>query len=324
MSGFQTQAYVRPAFAVAGDFASANPRDTYVAGPMGLVAGASPPIAGHFAWVTAQTVDWNNAPATAQSTGFGPVSGFCHRAMLGTYSVMPGAGGVAADSGNQQLTGTGVELFVSGDFWVTNAGSGAVAYGATAYASLADGSVSFASSTVTCATSSVAAASVIAGTASFSGNTMTVSASTGSYIANGATITGTSVPSACKVLSQLSPLLAGEALGGVGRYLLDHTELSIASETIAGTYGILTLGATPSGAFVIGGVLTSSTITGTMHATMLLTGSLGVSGATIATDVSESASSATVTCAANIATKWFALNSAAAGELVIISNHALG
>ena len=51
MSGFQKQVNLTPAPAVAGDFASTNPRASVPAGPGGLVAGLTGVIVGQFAWV---------------------------------------------------------------------------------------------------------------------------------------------------------------------------------------------------------------------------------------------------------------------------------
>src|SRR5258706_7781516 len=64
---FPNQVNVQPAPAVAGDFASTNPRSAYPAGPGGLVAGAAGVTIGRFAWAVWNTVDGDNAPGTVSN-----------------------------------------------------------------------------------------------------------------------------------------------------------------------------------------------------------------------------------------------------------------
>lgn len=138
MSSMQALVNVQQAPAVAGDWASTNPRTMYVAGPGGLVAGASGVYVARWAWVSSSPVDWDGAPQKANSTGSGVPDGFVHReqqALITTY---------LSESGMLVPQGFGVTLARGGDLWVANGGSGAVTVGMKAYAMTADGTTQFA------------------------------------------------------------------------------------------------------------------------------------------------------------------------------------
>ena len=70
MSGFQNVINPQQAPGVEGDFASANPKASLLAGEGALVAGSNGAIVGRFGWVTAGVVD---------NTGTGVPAGFVHR-----------------------------------------------------------------------------------------------------------------------------------------------------------------------------------------------------------------------------------------------------
>ena len=74
MGGFQNRVNQQNPPAVVGDFASANPRSTFLAGPGGLVAGAQGVTVGTFGWVAPDF-------KTVNSFASGPVApdGFIHR-----------------------------------------------------------------------------------------------------------------------------------------------------------------------------------------------------------------------------------------------------
>ena len=78
MSGFQKQVNRQQAPAVAGDFASANPRASVLAGEAGLVAGASGVTVGKFAWVASDGVTTYN-----YGTNPNAPNGFVHREQQG-------------------------------------------------------------------------------------------------------------------------------------------------------------------------------------------------------------------------------------------------
>ncbi len=321
MSGFQQQVAVQPAQAVSGDFASANPRFAYQSGPFGLVAGAAGVIIGAFAWVTNLSDDADYAAAIVNSFGSGPVSGFVHREQQGTYF-----NPIGVDSGVSIYAGAPVgSLFTGGDFWVTNSGASAALPGQTIYADLATGKASAGTAVVTVsggAGSSIAAATGISCTASVVDNIMTVTVVGAGTLVAGALLTGGAAGS---IVAQLTPLISGETLGGVGRYALTQSEQSVASTTVTATYGVLTLGSGTAATFpIIGGLLAGANVTGAPYVSQLLTGSSGVTGSTFAVTVSESASAASMTCTKNVATKWFCTNTAAAGELIKMQSQPLG
>jgi hypothetical protein len=129
MPGFQKQVNLTPAPAVAGDFASSNPRATVLAGPGGLVAGSSGVTVGKFAWVAADGVTVNN-------TGTGAASGFVHReqqALITQY---------LAEASQVIPVGFPVTLHNKGDFWAVNAGPDAAAVGGEVTAVTTNGDVS--------------------------------------------------------------------------------------------------------------------------------------------------------------------------------------
>ena len=127
--GFQTQVNAQQAPAVAGDFASANPRAAVVSPESGFVAGAAGVTVGRFAWVQSDGV-------TVLNTGTGKPDGFIHReqqALISTY---------LAESGNLIPVGFPVTLMRTGDYYALATGNPAVK-GEKAFAKLADGTVEF-------------------------------------------------------------------------------------------------------------------------------------------------------------------------------------
>ena len=154
--GVQATVNVVPAPAVAGDFASNNPRYTALAGPGGYVAGALGAIVGHFCWAS-PPLDPNNAPQVANSFGSGPVLGLIGREQQGIITTF------LADASMVVNPGFMVTPYTGGDFWVQNDGSTSALLGTKAYADLSTGKVAFAAtgspSTATSTSSSVAAGS---------------------------------------------------------------------------------------------------------------------------------------------------------------------
>lgn len=106
---FQTQVYINPAQAVAGDFASSNPMIYKLSGTGLCVADSSGVTVGHFAVLnTNGTV--TSVPGAAPSSN--TRIGFVHREMnaqIVTY---------LAESSMVIYPGQPVSLFGKGDFWV--------------------------------------------------------------------------------------------------------------------------------------------------------------------------------------------------------------
>lgn len=320
MSGsFQTQVNVQPAPAVAGDFASANPRFTVDAGPGGLVAGPNGVNVGLFAWATSP-LDGDNAPAVVNNYGTGQVTGFVHReqqALIVNY--------LAAASQNVPA-GFPVTLYNGGDFWVKNDGATQALVGQKAYANYANGKVTFAA-TGTPTTGGSATGTIAAGsfsvTGSVAGNIMTVTAVGSGTIYPGAVLS--SAAASASVVSQLTPLLAGETAGGIGRYYVTVPEQTVASTTITGTYGTFTAVSALSGSFAVGDILSGAGGGGVSAGTFITALGTGTGGlGTYIVNLTQTVTSTTISATSNIETKWIAMSSAAAGELVKISDHALG
>jgi hypothetical protein len=137
--GFQTQVYVQPSPAVDGDFASANPRASVLAGPGSLVAGPEGVTVGRFAWATSNgeeninsgEVDFYNLVA---NTGTGAPTGFVHREQQALITQW------LAEATLLIPGGFPVTLHSAGDFWTRNAGGAATTAGQKVFAKLTDGS----------------------------------------------------------------------------------------------------------------------------------------------------------------------------------------
>jgi hypothetical protein len=131
---------VTQAPAVAGDFASANPRHSTLSVPGGFVAGPNGLTIGLFAWADTTT------GTVLANTGSGAPTCFVHRANQATFITY------AAEFGMTIPAGQGVgEMFDAGDFFAKNAGAGATTKGMKAFANTTNGTVSFAAAGATVA-----------------------------------------------------------------------------------------------------------------------------------------------------------------------------
>jgi hypothetical protein len=323
--GFQTSVNTVPAVGVAGDFASANVYYNYDAGPGGLVAGPAGVYVGRFAWTTAP-VDGDGQYAVVNSFGSGSVAGFVPRLQQGLIT------GFLADASMLIPSGYQMGLMTGGDFWVVNSGTTQALPGQKAYATLASGLATFAA-TATPATATATAWGITAQTSTLTGtvagNILTVSAVSGTYgIAIGALLTGGTGAASCYVVSQITPLLTGEALNGIGRYYVSVPE-QVSGVTYTGiSFGLLTLTTVTSGLFGLGSLLTGATagVTAGTVITQTLTGTGGSTSTAIVnlTQSSGNSGQGNLTGTTNVETKWTAVSSALAGELVKISAQPLG
>jgi hypothetical protein len=114
--------YLAPA--VAGDFASANPRASVVAGEGQFVAGSGGVTVGLFAWAVAGVVT---------NAGSGAPTGFVHRDLQALITTF------LAEAGLVIPQGLPVTLFNQGDFWVKTGTSATL--GQKVFASLTTGGV---------------------------------------------------------------------------------------------------------------------------------------------------------------------------------------
>lgn len=118
MSGFQKSVNLNNPLAVAGDFASANPRASAVAGEGTLVAGAGGVTVGLFAWIQADGTVLNVGGA-----GVAP-DGIIHREENALIT------GYLAEASNVIPAGFPVTVMKAGDFFLTVTGATAATRGA--------------------------------------------------------------------------------------------------------------------------------------------------------------------------------------------------
>ena len=125
--GFQTTVNLQQAPAVAGDFATANPRASFPAGEGQHVAGSAGVTVGRFAWIDAAT-------GLVYNAGFGKPDGFIHREQQALISVYP------AEASNVVPQGFPVTVMRTGDYWATATVAAAVK-GNKVFAKLSGGTV---------------------------------------------------------------------------------------------------------------------------------------------------------------------------------------
>ena len=162
----------------------------------------------------------------------------------------------------------------------------------------------------------VSISQTVASTAlTMSGGGLTVSAVTTGTLAVGQSLSGTGIV-AGTVITGL-----GTGTGGTGTYAISQPSTS-SGATVTASGGTLTVSAVGSGAIALGDVLSGSGVTAGTFVTGFLTGTGGTG--TYLVSVGQTASSTTITVAAGVETKWFAMSTGAAGELIRISDHPLG
>jgi len=303
---FQSTVNTQPAPAVAGDFASTNPRWSVVAGPNALVAAAAGLTIGRFAW-------WDATQTYASNAGTGPITGFVHRDQQGLITTY------LAESGMVIPGGFPVTLMSGGDYWVKNEGTTEALVGQNAYAAYANGAASFAAAGApgTASVTGAIAASTASVTGSINGNVLTVTAVGSGVLVVGGTLSGTGVATGTQIAAQLT----GTA-GGVGTYTVTIPEQTVASTTISETYGTLTVSAVGSGALGVGDLLSGTGVTSGTVITALGTGQGGTG--TYVVSPTQTAGSTTVTAGVSVQTKFLAMTSGLPGELVKITSHLLG
>ena len=193
--GFQTVVNTDPAYAIEGDFASANPRASMLAGVGALVAGLAGVTVGRFARA-------KNSDGTVTNGDPGVASriGFVHRDQPAIITAWLGGATMLVP------TGEPVTLFDGGDFWVRFAAGAAI--GQKAYASNADGSA-----IAGAAGAPPQGASVTADVTNGS-PTLTVDTVVSGALAVGDVLTGVGIPAGTYITA------FGTGTGGVGTYTM--------------------------------------------------------------------------------------------------------
>ena len=207
---FQTSVKIQQAPAVEGDFASANPRATVLAGESALVTGANGVTVGRFAWALAGIAGNSYQPSPAQV-------GFVHREMQALITVWLGQSSMVVPSGLP------ITLFEQGDFWGKFAGGAAV--GQKVYANFGDGSLSAAATgTPPSSTGGVASTAT--------SNVLTVTTAPSAPIVVGQGVSGTGIPAGTYITA------LGTGTGGTGTYTLS----AATTATAAGVAVVFTTG----------------------------------------------------------------------------------
>lgn len=302
--GFPRQVNSQPAIGVAGDFASANPRYSVLAGFGAFVAGPQGTTIGAFGWAD-PTNDFIN------SFGVGPVTGFVGRFGLRAEIITPGPG--FPDASFQVLPGYDITLYSGGDFLAVNSGATATTIGMKAYANNETGLVTFAatgnpptSGTCTSGTLAKIVSASTGGalpttntcTGTILGTTLTVSAvGSGSVLAGGVgqTIAGVGIDPNTAIVSQLT----GTA-GGIGTYQLSISQTVALATAITLSGGGLTLtGANTSGVFAVGMTISGTNIPAGETILAYGTGTAGGAGTYLVSAPAVTAATASTITAAN-------------------------
>lgn len=298
MSGFQRTVNTDPAPAVEGDFASANPRASMLAGPGALVAGALGVTVGKFARARNDNGQVFNAdPGVANALGFvarpGNVASIT--AWLGEASMIVYAG--------REIT-----LHNTGDFWARFA-AGATK-GQKVFASYADGSAVAGTAGGSVAGAVVTAVGGAVVTGAIAGTTLTVSAVTSGTLGIGSVLSGSGVTANTTITA------LGTGTGGVGTYTVD-TSQTASSTTITATNAIMTVTGITSGTLSVGQPISGTGVTAGTTIAGLGTGTGGVG--TYPLSVAQQFNSATVTALGGKETSWYVWSTSLAGELSMIS-----
>lgn len=327
MPDFPNQVNTLPAPAVEGDFADSNPRFTALAGPGGFVAGPAGVTIGRFVWYYSNFLDPDNTPQQVANSFNGeqpmPVSttnvvGLIGRHQQGLITTYLTAAGMLIPAGFP------VTVFSGGGFWVKNTGTTQALIGQKAYANFSNGAVTFANTgapTQGTLTGSIGSTTVTF-SGSIAGNVLTIASITAGTMVAGAVLTGgTGIASNTTVVTQLTG-----TTGGVGTYAVNIGEQTVNTAALTGTYGILTVASVSTGTLGVGDVLSGTGGGGVTAGTYVSQLGTGTGGAgTYYVSPGQTVSVGTViTFNLNVETKWIAMSSGLAGELVKISDHAMG
>lgn len=309
MTGFQTAVYPQPPIGIEGDWASANPYFSAIAGVGAFKAGAAGVTVGRFAWAAPDGIVSNAFMAEGRIGFVGKDQPTLITDWLG-------------QSGMLVPVGYDITLFSSADVLCRFAGGARI--GQKVYAYYADGTA-YAAATGTPPAGGAATGSIAAGTASVTGSiasatpfntdtagaVMTVTAVGSGTLYAGATISGTGVVSGAIIVRQLT----GTA-GGVGTYEVSIQQ-TVASTTISAAHGVFTAASGLTGTFGVGQVLSGSGVTTGTRITALGTGTGGLG--TYIVDISQTAGSTAISGTSAVETNWYVDSYAGANELAKIS-----
>ncbi len=205
--GFQNSVNTELPIAVAGDFASSNPRSAVVPPVAGFQAGATGLNIGLFAWI-------QSGGQLVLNKGETKPDGFVHRDQQGLNTTF------LSDAGINIPQGFPVTLMRTGDYFV-KVTVAAATRGQKAFAKLSDGTMRPAAAGTTIAG--------FAGTASFATNVMTVTVVGSGAVAVGDLVTSAGVAPGTYVVS------FGTGTGGTGTYNLSTSPGTITAQAVTTT-----------------------------------------------------------------------------------------
>lgn len=244
--GFQRTVNRLLPIAVAGDFATANPRATVFAGEAALIAGLEGVTIGKFAWV-----DDDNRTVRSYGTATRAPDGFVHRDQQALIETLQSEATMTIP------VGLPITLFNQGDFYAVVEGSTPATKGASVYANYLTGGITIGSAaTGASATGSIGstntatlgstntAALGATFTATGTGTSLVVTSVTG-LISIGDTIAGTGVPADTTIVEQVSG-----TPGGAGTYTTSGA--TTASEATVTAFGEVVVVSSTTGYLSIG------------------------------------------------------------------------
>ena len=338
--GFQQQVNIQPAPAVAGDFASANPRTSVLAGPGALVVGNNTPVGltqagvlvGRFAWTTPgsslnPSSGETDGAVYVNSNGAGVPAGFVHREQQALITAFLGQSTMLVP------VGLPITLHNQGDFWVVNASAAASVIGQTIYAINATGAAwpavagtpptdaTLTTITVVANTANVSAVAVNAFSSAYiNGTTLTITTiTTGGLFPNQA-ISGTGVSAGTLIVNQLT----GTA-GSTGTYTVNISQTAGTSGSpiaMTGSGGWWTVISMTNGAVYVGQVWSGGTNAFTTGTTVLAGGTgVGAAGTYPLSIAQTRASTATATGLAAYMNVTAVTGTINVGDTIVTNGH---
>lgn len=318
--GFQTSVNAVPAPGIAGDFADTNPRHSVMGGPGGLVCGSAGVACGRFAWLDTATY------SVVNNFGAGAPQGFVHNAHQALITAYLGEASLVVPGGFMMG-----DLFDAGGFWIANNTGAAVTPGLKVYANNLTGAASSFAATGTPSTAGTSTASTIAaGTSSVTASvavpvasattgpgtvpaTMTVTAVGSGTLYPGTVLSGTGVATGTTIVAQLTG-----TTGGIGTYSVSIAQ-TVASTTVSGTYGLLTIGGTVVSGYGVGQTIEQA---GAVLGTITALGT-GTGGAGTYITQTQTVNSGIIDSYIGTETVWYSnsFGNGTSGEVIKISTH---
>ena len=313
---FQTTVNALQAPAAPGDpVSAADPRATLLSNQfnnqIGIVAGPNGATMARFAWLDTATY------SQVSNSGAGAPNGFIMRSMGALITNYLGEATMLIPAG------FAVAAYNEGSFWVVNSGTNLATPGMKAYANNSTGVATFAATGAPTSLATSTASTIAAGTASVPTSTITNNVfTTGGAVTGlfpvGSVLSGTGVAPGTVITAQLT----GTALGA-GTYSVSPQDQTVASTTISGTYGLLTIGGTVVSGYAIGQTVTGAGIAAGTILTALGTG-VGGAGTYYVNPTQVIGVAQAINANSNTETGWFCRSVAAAGALAMISSRTMG